>query len=65
MIIKNKEKPGRHYHSEWNFSIINVLNHANIEYIDFVPSKDNPDIIQAKGISLLGFIPSLSYHFNF
>jgi outer membrane receptor for ferrienterochelin and colicin len=65
LTIKNKQTPGRRYHSEWNLSIINVLNHANIEYVDFAPSKDNPAIINAKGISMLGVIPSVSYHFNF
>ena len=65
LTIKSKEIQGEHYHSEWNFSIINVLNHANIQYVDFVVSKDNPNIINAKGVSMLGFIPSVSYRFNF
>ena len=65
LTIKNKQTPGKRYHSEWNFSIINVLNHANIQYVNFVTSKDNPNIINAKGVSMLGFIPSVSYHFNF
>jgi hypothetical protein len=65
LTIKSEQTPGKRYHSEWNFSIINVLNHANIQYVDFVVSKDNPSIIHAKGVSMLGFIPSVSYRFNF
>ncbi|HAH25458.1 MAG TPA: hypothetical protein DCL77_17150 [Prolixibacteraceae bacterium] len=65
LTIKNKEHPGQYYHSEWNFSITNVLNHANIQYVNFVSSKENPNIINAKGVSMLGIIPSVSYHFNF
>lgn len=65
LTITNKEKAGKRLHSEWNFSVINALNHANIDYINFVASKENPNIIQAKGVSLIGIIPSVSYHFNF
>ena len=65
MTIKTKEKPNKKYHSEWNFSVINITNHANIQYVNFIPSTENPDIIQAKGIFMLGFIPSIAYHFNF
>jgi hypothetical protein len=65
LTIKSKESQGEHYHSEWNFSIINVLNHANIQYVNFIPREDNPSIIDAKGVSMFGFMPSLSYHFNF
>jgi hypothetical protein len=65
LTIKNEQTPGKRYHSEWNFSIINVLNHANIQYVNFVPSESNPSIINAKGVSMLGFVPSISYRFNF
>jgi hypothetical protein len=65
MIIKNKEIEGKHYHSEWNFSIVNVLNHHDVAYVDFSLSNNNPDIINAKGTYILGFMPSVSYHFNF
>ncbi len=65
LTIKSEQTPGKRYHSEWNFSIINVLFHANIQYVEFVPSKDNPAIINAKGVSMLGLIPSISYRFNF
>ncbi|HVN48383.1 MAG TPA: hypothetical protein VMU30_06125, partial [Bacteroidota bacterium] len=63
--FKSAQTPGKRYHSEWNFSIINVLNHANIQYVDFTTSQDNPNIINAKGVSMLGIIPSVSYRFNF
>lgn len=65
LTLKNKQTPGKKYHSEWNLSILNVLNHANIEYVEFTTTTDNPGIINAKGISILGTIPSISYHFNF
>jgi hypothetical protein len=65
LTIKSAQTPGKWYHSEWNFSIINVLNHANMQNINFYPSQDDPGIIHAKGVSMLGFIPSVSYRFNF
>ena len=65
LTIKSKELPGEHYHDEWNFSIINVLNHANIQYVNFVAREDNPSIIDAKGVSMFGIMPSISYRFNF
>jgi hypothetical protein len=65
LTIKSAQTPGKWYHSEWNFSIINVLDHANIQYVNFVTPQDNPNIINAKGVSMLGFIPSVSYRFNF
>ncbi|WP_320052885.1 TonB-dependent receptor domain-containing protein [uncultured Acetobacteroides sp.] len=65
MTLKNKEKPGRRYRSEWNFSIINLTNHSNIQYIKFVQSKDDPSIITAKGINMLGLLPSVSYRIIF
>jgi hypothetical protein len=65
LTIKSKEIQGEHYHSEWNVSVINVLNHANIQYVNFIPREDNPGIIDAKGVSMFGIMPSLSYHFNF
>ena len=65
LTIKSKEAQGEHYHSEWNFSIINVLFHPNIQYVNFIANKNNPNIIDAKGVYLFGIIPSISYHFNF
>jgi hypothetical protein len=65
MTIKNKDFPGKRYHSEWNFSVINVLNHSNFDYVNFVSSTKTPNIINANGISLLGIVPSVSYRFNF
>jgi len=65
LTIKSEQTPGKRYHSEWNFSVINVLFHANIQYVNFVTSESNPSIINAKGVSMLGIIPSVSYRFNF
>ena len=65
LTIKSKEKIRKRFRSEWNCSIINVLNHRNVEYLNFVPSIDTPSTITAKGVSILGIIPSVSYRFNF
>jgi hypothetical protein len=65
LTIKNKEKPGQRYHGELNFSVVNLTNHANIQYVNYVPSINNPNIIEAKGVSILGLLPSISYHLNF
>ncbi len=65
LTIKNKQIFGIRFPSEWDFSIINVLNHANIQYVDFVPSSDEPKIINAKGVYLFPLLPSVSFHFSF
>jgi hypothetical protein len=65
LTLKSKETQGEHYHSEWNFSVINVLNHANIQYVNYIARQDNPGIIDAEGVSMFGIMPSISYHFNF
>ncbi len=60
-----KKKPGRRWHGEWNFSIINALNHLNLYYANFVTNEENPNIIDAKGVYMWEFMPSLSYRFHF
>jgi hypothetical protein len=65
LTVKNDQLFGIHFPHQWDFSIINVLNHANIQYVDFDVSSDNPDIINAKGVCWFGFLPSVSFHFNF
>lgn len=65
LTLKNRERPGHHYHSEWNLSIINVTNHTNIQYLKFDQSKDDPSIINTSGVTMLGLMPSISYHFFF
>jgi outer membrane receptor for ferrienterochelin and colicin len=65
LTLKSREKPGRRRHGEWNFSIINALNHANLYYVNFAPEKDNPGIFKASGVYMLGIVPSASWRFNF
>lgn len=65
LSLKNKQKPGRKYNAEWDFSVINAYNHSNISYINFVVSEENPDKTELKGVYMFGIIPSISYHFNF
>ncbi|MDR1156660.1 MAG: TonB-dependent receptor [Bacteroidales bacterium] len=65
LTLKNREKPGKRRRSEWNFSVINVLNHANLYYIKFTPSEENPGTIHATGVYMLGILPSVSWNFKF
>jgi outer membrane receptor for ferrienterochelin and colicin len=65
LTLKSEQFLGLGFPNEWNFSIINVLNHANIQYVNFVPSGGNPNVIEGKGVYMIGFLPSISFHFSF
>jgi hypothetical protein len=65
LIVKQKEKPGRKFFSEWNFSIYNVYNRKNAWIINLNPDPKNPNIIKATMTSLFPFIPAASWNFRF
>ena len=65
LTVKKDRLLGLNFPHEWNFSIINVLNHANIQYVNFTPSGSGSGVIEAKGVYMIGFLPSISFHFSF
>lgn len=60
-----KEKPGRKWKGEWNFSAYNAYNHKNPWVINFVSEQDNPDVTYAEMTYLFGIVPSITYNFKF
>jgi outer membrane receptor for ferrienterochelin and colicin len=65
MTVKGRKNPLRRWQGEWNFSVMNVYNHANLDYVKFVVPEEAPETIQAKGVSLFGILPSVTYRFKF
>jgi len=65
LTLKKDRLLGLNFPHEWNFSIINVLNHANIQYVNFIPSGGNSSVIEAKSVLMIGILPSISFHFSF
>lgn len=67
--IKGKEKPGRKWQGEWNFSVYNAYARKNAWVINFKQEKDtggNPtNETYAEMTYLFGIIPSITYNFHF
>lgn len=64
----SKEKSGRKYKDEWVFSVYNVYARRNPLLIVISPpvgDSKNPDRLVAHRLTLLGFIPSITYNFKF
>lgn len=64
-ILKGKEKPGKKWHGEWNFSVYNAYARKNPWVINFEQEKDNPNRTYAEMTYLFGIVPSITYNFNF
>jgi len=63
--IKNKEKKGRKWNGEWNFSLYNAYGQKNIWALNFVQDKTDPNKSYAEKTYLFTFIPSVTYNFKF
>jgi outer membrane receptor for ferrienterochelin and colicin len=62
---KGKDKPGRRYHSDLNFSVFDLYNRANPMSINFRPDEDNENITKAYKQTFLGFMPAITWNFSF
>ncbi len=60
-----KEKPGRRFKSELNFSLYNAYGRHNPWTIVFRQEKDNPNKTYAEMVYLFSFVPSITYNFTF
>ncbi len=65
VTLKGKEKLGRKWHGEWNFSVYNAYARNNAWVINFRQDEDNPNVTIAEKTYLFSLIPSITYNFNF
>ena len=64
--IKNKEKLGRFWHSEWVFSMYNAYGRHNDWMLNFTEDTKNPGKIKTERWYLpFVFFPGITYNFNF
>jgi len=65
VTLRSKEKPGRKWSHDWNFSVYNAYNRKNPWVINFKQEPDNPDITYAEMIYLFGIVPAITFNFKF
>lgn len=65
LTLKGKEKPGKRWYGEWNFSIYNAYNRHNAWSINFTSDSNNPDVTYAEKTYLFAIIPAITYNFKF
>lgn len=63
--IRGKEKPGRRWKGEWNFSVYNAYARKNVWTLNFIQDEDNPDFTYAEMTYLFSIIPAITYNFRF
>ena len=61
----SKQKPGRKFNWDLNFSVYNAYNRHNTWSINFTQDNINPDVTSAEKVYLFGIIPSLTFNFHF
>jgi hypothetical protein len=62
---KSKEKPGRRFYNETNLSVFDLYNRNNPISVYFRSDEDNENITHAYRQNFLGFMPAISWNFNF
>ncbi|MCX6273536.1 MAG: TonB-dependent receptor [Bacteroidetes bacterium] len=65
ITLKGKEKPGRKWQGEWNFSVYNAYARKNAWVINFVPDANDANTYYAEKTYLFSFIPAITYNFHF
>jgi outer membrane receptor protein involved in Fe transport len=65
VTLKGKEKPGKLWQGEWNFSLYNVYSRKNTWVVQFVEDKNDPNKTIAQKVYLFPMIPSITYNFKF
>ncbi len=66
--LKNKEKPGKKFSSEWVFSIYNLYARKNAYTVYFRQNNDNPNSMKTEAVRLAVFgsmLPSVTWNFKF
>jgi len=64
LTIKGKQRD-RRWHGEWNFSIYNAYSRKNAWTLNFVPDREDPNIMHAEMTYLFPIIPAITYNFVF
>ncbi|RLD58173.1 MAG: hypothetical protein DRJ05_08485 [Bacteroidetes bacterium] len=62
---KSKEKPGRKWSYEWNFSVYNAYGRKNPWVINFKEEPTDPNKTYAEMIYLFSFVPAITFNFLF
>ncbi|MCD4698351.1 MAG: hypothetical protein K8S16_19160, partial [Bacteroidales bacterium] len=65
VTLRAKEKPGRKFYHEWNFSVYNAYARKNPWVINFVPDDDNPNETYAEMTYLFSIVPAITFNFKF
>jgi hypothetical protein len=60
----SKQKPGRKFNWDLNFSLYNAYNRHNTWSINFTQDNINPDVTYAEKVYLFGIIPSVTFNFH-
>lgn len=63
--LRSKEKPGRWWHGEWNFSVYNLYGRKNAWVIKFIEDKEIENTTHAEKLYLFYIVPSITYNFKF
>ena len=65
LTIESKDKPGRKWEGEWNFSLYNAYGQKNTWAMNFVQDEQDPYKTVAEKTYLFSVIPSVTYNFKF
>lgn len=65
LTLASREKEGRRWSSEWNFSVYNAYGRKNVWAINFTRDEDNPNQLQAQKTYLFSVVPAITYNFKF
>lgn len=65
VTLRNKEKPGRKFFHDWNFSVYNAYGRKNPWVINFPQDENNPNVNYAEMTYLFTFIPAITFNFHF
>jgi hypothetical protein len=64
VTFMSKEKPGRKFNWDLNFSVYNVYDRHNTWTINFTQDKENANTTYAEKVYLFGIIPSVTFNFH-
>lgn len=65
LTIKGKERPGKKWFGEWNFSVYNAYARKNAWSLSFLQDETDPNVTYAEMTYLFSIIPAITYNFRF
>jgi hypothetical protein len=65
LTVKAKEKPGKKWFGEWNFSVYNAYARKNVWTLNFQQDENDPNVTYAEMTYLFSIIPAITYNFKF